>query len=102
MSASAAGVPPGNLPIWLYKLRTSRGLSQEGLALRAGIAVPTYGRLERINCRKEASHVSLDTFLRVVDALDLTSQELWTLVVTLKPPRNDTVAAAVGPTEPSD
>lgn len=84
MTVSATEVPGAGFAIWLYKVRTSRGLSQEGLALRAGIAVPTYGRLERTGQGQGGTHVTLDTFLRVIEALELTSQELWTLVAMLK------------------
>ncbi|MBO9626650.1 MAG: helix-turn-helix transcriptional regulator [Microbacterium sp.] len=88
MVSSATGKSGARFAIWLYRVRTSRGLSQEGLALRAGIAVPTYGRLERTGKGGGVSHVTLETLLRVLDALELTPQEIWALVIMLKRPED--------------
>ncbi len=68
---------------WLYQTRISRGLSQEELALRAGIAVPTYGRLERASLSRASGGVQLDTFLRLLAALEPNQHELLALLSSL-------------------
>ena len=50
----------------LAKLRLSRNITQRHLAREAGVALGTLGRLER------GEPTSLDTFLRVAAALELT------------------------------
>ena len=72
------------LSAWLYQARVSRGLSQEAVALRAGIAVPTYGRLERAGLSGKTNRVSLETFLRLVAALEPDAHELVELLGTLR------------------
>lgn len=82
MEASIAS-PIEVLSIWLYQTRVARGLSQETVALRAGIAVPTYGRLERAGLSHSRTKVTLDTMLRLVAALEPDSVELGTLLNSL-------------------
>ena len=69
---------------WLYSTRIARGMSQETLALRAGIAVPTYGRLERAGLSRGSTGVMLDTFLRLVAALEPDDAELVALLSMLR------------------
>ncbi len=49
----------------IAQIRVSRNLSQELLAIEAGVAIKTIGRLER------GEGVSFDTFIRVMKALGL-------------------------------
>lgn len=69
---------------WLYSTRTARGISQETLALCAGIAVPTYGRLERAGLSRGSNGVMLDTFLRLVTVLEPNDKELAALLSSLR------------------
>ena len=56
----------------LYVARTAKGISQECAALDAGISVPTYSKLERMfSSSGDALNPTLDTLLRVLDALDM-------------------------------
>ncbi|WP_373372455.1 helix-turn-helix domain-containing protein [Microbacterium foliorum] len=78
------GSPVEAVAVWLYAARSSRGMSQEAIALRAGLAVPTYGRLERSGLRGQISQAKLETFLRLLLALDPDASELGRLVALLK------------------
>ncbi|WP_374759080.1 helix-turn-helix domain-containing protein [Microbacterium phyllosphaerae] len=69
---------------WLYRARIARGLSQENFALRAGVAVPTYGRLERAGLGQKESRVSLGTFLRLVSVLNPEPGEIDELMRILR------------------
>ncbi|WP_367575767.1 helix-turn-helix domain-containing protein [Microbacterium algihabitans] len=56
----------------LRTTRTMHGLSQEDVAFKAGLAVVTYGSLERGQSRNGGfANPTLDTFLRVFDALSV-------------------------------
>jgi len=55
------------------KIRLSRNISQEQLALKAGVSLRTIGRLEK------GQGVSLDTFIRVLIALGI-QQNIETLL----------------------
>lgn len=81
---SAVASPVEAVSFWLYAARSSRGMSQEAIALRAGLAVPTYGRLERSGLRGQISQAKLETFVRLLLALDPDASELGRLVAMLK------------------
>lgn len=81
--STAATTSIGALSTWLYHARVARGLSQESLALLAGISVPTYGRIERAGLKGSLGRVSLDTFLRLVAVLQPSEQELLDLLVSV-------------------
>jgi transcriptional regulator with XRE-family HTH domain len=56
----------------LRAIRSQRGLSQEQVALDAGIAVYTYGCLERGSTPSGMpTNPTLDTILRVLEALEV-------------------------------
>lgn len=81
--AVPAPTPVEVVSTWLYRIRIARGISQEALALRAGIAVPTYGRLERAGLSRGANGVMLDTFLRLIAVLEPDDGELAALLNSL-------------------
>lgn len=62
----------------LRAIRIQRGLTQEEVALEAGIAVFTYGNLERGRSRSGVENPTLDTLLRVFRALDVEPPRLTT------------------------
>lgn len=75
------GAPEGSvlraLSGWFYQARIARGLSQEALALRAGIAVPTYGRIERSAVGSASKgRVSAETLIRIMLAIHPAREEL--------------------------
>lgn len=80
----AAPSPVEAVSVWLYAARCSRGMSQEAIALRAGLAVPTYGRLERSRLRGQVSHARLETFVRLLLVLDPDASELGRLITLMK------------------
>ncbi|MEV7610707.1 helix-turn-helix transcriptional regulator [Microbacterium sp. NPDC089320] len=80
----AVASPVEAVSFWLYAARSSRGMSQEAIALRAGLAVPTYGRLERSGLRGQISQAKLETFVRLLVALDPDASELGRLIALLK------------------
>jgi transcriptional regulator with XRE-family HTH domain len=82
--AVPAPTPVEVVSTWLYRIRIARGISQEALALRAGIAVPTYGRLERAGLSRGANGVMLDTFLRLIAVLEPDDGELAALLNSLR------------------
>nr|WP_091738236.1 helix-turn-helix transcriptional regulator [Microbacterium azadirachtae] len=63
----------------LRELRYRRGLSQEAVALRAGLAVFTYARIER----GKSANPTLQTSLRIIEVLNLRPEELALLGVGL-------------------
>lgn len=74
----------GRLGIRLRGLRVSRGLSQEQVAHDAGIAVQTYGCLERGTTPAGGfANPTLETILRVLHVLEV---EAASLVGTTAPP----------------
>lgn len=82
LQLSGEGVAPSvvvAVAAWLYRMRISRGISQEHLAHLAGIAARTYGRVERAGLRGSAGSVNLETFLRLLTALEPSRQELSNL-----------------------
>ncbi len=78
----ASEVPP-ILAGWLYSRRSERGLSQEAVALKAGISVPCYGRIERAGLSQRGTGVTLATLLRIINAIEPTRQELASLILDL-------------------
>ena len=71
-----------NLGAGLRTIRTGRGLSQEQLAQAAGIAVLTYGNLERGRSPAGVENPTLDTLLRVFHALELDATALISETLT--------------------
>lgn len=65
---AAAAISLGEM---LRAARVHHGLSQEQVALEAGIAVYTYGNLERGRSRSGIENPTLDTLLRVFLALSI-------------------------------
>lgn len=92
MSMPATTDSTPTLSEWLYTLRTARGLSQEALALRAGISVPTYGRLERASLQGAKIRATLDTIICLVAALEPSGVEIRALLESL----------SIVPNEPSN
>jgi DNA-binding XRE family transcriptional regulator len=74
------GAAEFSLGAWLRRIRQERGLSQEAVALSAGIAVTTYSRIERTLNAQRPVTPTLSTFVRVVVALEITAEELADLV----------------------
>jgi transcriptional regulator with XRE-family HTH domain len=64
---------------WLYLLRVRRGLSQEQVAHAAGIAVATYGRIERCLGPCVSVNPRLATMARILAALHAEPSELHAL-----------------------
>lgn len=61
----------------LRQIRERKGLSQEQVALDAGITVNTYGCIERGRMpRGAAINPTLDTLFRILEALETTAEEL--------------------------
>lgn len=67
-----AAVNFADLGHWLRELRHRRGLSQEQVALRAGIAVFTYARIER----GRSPNPTMRTSLKIVRALRICPEDL--------------------------
>lgn len=63
----------------LREVRLRRGLSQEAVALRAGLAVFTYARIER----GRSANPTLRTSLRILEVLDIRPEELAMLGLTV-------------------
>jgi len=69
-----------SLGSWLRRARDRRGLSQEAVALAAGLAVTTYARIERSATADRLANPTLGTFVRLAIALDVTVEELAELL----------------------
>lgn len=80
----ATGTPITAFQYWLYRARSRRGLSQESLALRAGISVPTYGRIERASTNHAIERISLRTFACLIAAIEPTPQEFEELISSIR------------------
>ena len=65
---------------WLREVRGERGMSQEGVALAAGVAVDTYCRIERSISAGRWANPTLETTLRVILALNVDLAELGRLL----------------------
>ena len=68
---------------WLQQVRVSKGMSQERVAITAELAVSTYGRLERSVTGGDWANPTLETFLRVLVALEVDPADLEQLVTEL-------------------
>lgn len=65
------------LGITLRRIRHQRCSSQEQIAFSAGVALPTYGALERGRTPSgDDANPTLDTLLRVFYALDIDASDL--------------------------
>ena len=67
---------------WLRRVRHERGMSQEQVALAAGVAVTTYARIERSVTASQPTNTTIGTFVRLAVALEVTPMELAELVAT--------------------
>ncbi|MEV7611116.1 helix-turn-helix transcriptional regulator [Microbacterium sp. NPDC089320] len=70
---------------WLRILRLRRGLSQERIALEAGLDVTTYARIERAVSGDRWANPRLHTAGRILRALEISPGELYQFLIGAGP-----------------